>query len=457
MTKQPFAFPLLFIGSALAALLLFFSPIKGSIALGSGALLALAVFAVMQHKNMRLFPFLLMVGVVLGQFLRYQVSQDTSAALLPIDIIATLFTVSGFLFIAINRRPVTWTSSLTILVLFLLWMLVSLLFGLPDLNGREQTIALLYAIRFVIMCGSLLVLTTLVTKQVEAQTLYRALITTGLILAGLGFLQLVFFPDFAFMARYGWDPHEGRLLSTFFDPNFFGMFLVMIISLVFSQLLITPGRIVQLGSTTLFLLFALLLTFSRSSYLALLISLFIILFVRAWRLVFVGLLIVLIMGGSIPRVRDRVVGAFRVDDTSQDRLQSWRQTFVIIRDKPWTGVGYNAFGPAQVHYNLQKNLLSHASRGSDSSLLLVFATTGVIGLLLYLFFWIALWGQALFAYRFSGQPLIQSVSLALIGLVPSYLIHSQFVNGLFYPLLFIPFSFIMAILYWSLKPAPPSV
>jgi len=38
--------------------------------------------------------------------------------------------------------------------------------------------------------------------------------------------SLKFFPSFKDlrMNELGWDPHEGRLLSTWFDPNYVGIY-----------------------------------------------------------------------------------------------------------------------------------------------------------------------------------------------------------------------------------------
>ena len=72
----------------------------------------------------------------------------------------------------------------------------------------------------------------------------------------------------------GWDPHIGRLLSTWFDPNFIGGFLGFILSITIAlglyywkekrtKLALVLGIIGFIG------LIALYLTYSRSGYLTL--------------------------------------------------------------------------------------------------------------------------------------------------------------------------------------------
>lgn len=429
-------------------------PVKGIALVLLLATMAVGLLILWGYHKMSWFPFLILGATILGQLGRYQFSEDASSALLVIDWLTVLYAGLGALFVLLTGRRMRWSASYALLLLFVAWMALSLLLGSTMLSSNELTIAGLYAARFVAMVASIGITAALLTRPQDESQLWKALIATGLVLAVLGFIQLVLFPNFAFMARYGWDPHEGRLLSTFFDPNFFGMFLVMILSLILGAFFLLPQKRLTLGLISLPLVAALILTFSRSSYLAFLISLLIILTIRSWRLVFITLLVLFAVGASIPRVRNRVTGALTVDTTAQDRIQSWQETFVIIRARPWAGVGYNAFGPAQIQYNLKKNLTGRSSHGSDSSLLLTFATTGLVGLVLYLLFWLATWYEALLAYRFHSSPLTQSLGLALLGLIPAYLVHSQFVNGLYYPLLFVPFGLLLALLYYGLRSLP---
>jgi len=109
------------------------------------------------------------------------------------------------------------------------------------------------------------------------------------------------------------------------------------------------------------------------------------------------------------------------------------------------GVGYNAFGPAKVRYGFVQDLASQSSQGADSSLLLVLATTGVVGAGLYLGFWGFLFLEAYALWHTAKETFTRGLGLALLGIIPAYLVHSQFVNGLFYPLLFVPFALIAGV------------
>jgi len=98
--------------------------------------------------------------------------------------------------------------------------------------------------------------------------LNKTLLLSGVGLAILGLLQLIFFPNLEFLQNMGWDPHYFRTVSTFLDPNFAGAFFVLTLLLIGSDKKSTKPAI--LFFVTIYL--ALLTTFSRSSYLMFLTS-----------------------------------------------------------------------------------------------------------------------------------------------------------------------------------------
>ena len=105
------------------------------------------------------------------------------------------------------------------------------------------------------------------------------------------------------------------------------------------------------------------------------------------------------------------------------RIEDYRNTLIIINKAPLFGVGYNNMCIARGKFSDQANLNSHACSGSASSLLLVLATTGIVGFLI-------------FANLI--QKLIVSLTKNVYGLtflscLVALLVHSLFVNSLFYP------------------------
>ncbi|MBM4402620.1 MAG: O-antigen ligase family protein, partial [Candidatus Cloacimonetes bacterium] len=272
-------------------------------------------------------------------------------------------------------------------------------------------------------------------------TIIRMLLIAVSIFAIAGLIQFVFFPDFSKYIKHGWDPHYYRVLSTFFDPNFAGIFLTLGLLLLLS-LQITPNKLRQnkLLFTLYSLLFTLpiLLTFSRSTYLAFLVGVGILGLIKSRRLLFVLLLFSFSVFLFVPRARTRVSGAVNLDVTARARIENWQETLAIIKDNFLFGVGFNTFRYAQENYGYFRDARGvpqpsgHAGAGADSSFLFVLATTGIFGFFVYLILLFRLWliGRQKFHH---ADGLTKALGLTMVVSMPALVIHSQFVNSLFYP------------------------
>lgn len=117
---------------------------------------------------------------------------------------------------------------------------------------------------------------------------------------------------------------------------------------------------------------------------------------------------------AIPKNIDRIRSA-------QFRLNSWQQGAALFQEAPILGIGFNSYRYGLKEYRLATEdfLETHGASTNDSSLLFVAATTGVIGLIAYLFF------LATLVKNCRGGILIAAV----FGII----IQSFFANTLFYP------------------------
>lgn len=265
---------------------------------------------------------------------------------------------------------------------------------------------------------------------------YLALIMgTGVILAILGFAQLKIFPDFSFMAPEGWDPHIGRLLSTWFDPNFLAGYLAALTTIGVAMALGRPWRVARWWWSAVAIMgLALVLTYSRSGYLALVMGVGLVTAVRSRPLFLIGLLVAGAIVLFVPRVQERVIGIRSVDETAQLRIQSWDRALSIIDDYPLYGVGYNMYKYAQLHYGFLDDPTAHSATGSDSSLLTIWVTTGILGLLAYCWLYLTLLIEAWKTWRSKTiAPEWRNFGLGWMAALLALLVHGQFINGLFYP------------------------
>ena len=68
------------------------------------------------------------------------------------------------------------------------------------------------------------------------------------------------------------------------------------------------------------------------------------------------------------------------------RLKNYKETIVIWQNSPLFGVGYNNLCFARNKFIGEANYLSHSCSGSDSSILALIATTGILGFIFFIEF-----------------------------------------------------------------------
>lgn len=350
-------------------------------------------------------------GIAVGQLIKIPITPQSGVTILDLGVfILCLF---GFLkYSLILRKPPMFILAA---LLFTTVALISLIFTPLKLNASEYLVSFFYIIRFFFYILLGWFITSGALPQLKRNA-HKILLYSGVILAVLGLLQFVVFPNLEFLERYGWDPHYFRTVSTFLDPNFVGAFFVLTLIYLWDK-----------QRLLFFIVYlALVTTFSRGAYLMFFISSLSLLLIKKSKTILFGvtiLFILLLLSFyfytlliSQPRNIDRTQSA-------QYRLSTWQQGWQLFQLHPVLGVGFNTYQYALRNYNLadEKFIASHGSSGNDSSLLFVLATTGILGFISYLFFIFSLFKMS------HKRNLILIVGL--IGLLG----HSIFANSLFYP------------------------
>lgn len=385
-----------------------------------------------------LFPETILVAsigsIVIGQLIRIPIFGSDNSIILN-DILLPALIVCWTL-----RRlgSGTWKfSRMSIwipLLLTVLAMMVSILVNRSMYTSTEWLSGSLYAVRWLEYAGLFFITLDVASRPGKALWYRNLLIGAAAITAMLGFAQLYFFPDFSFMVPQGWDPHVGRLLSTWFDPNFLGGYLAMFSTIVLAQALLRPTKNWKWWALFAIFTIAELLTFSRSGYVGYVLGVGLVAFFRSRALLFVGLLVGISVIVLVPRVQERVIGIRSVDQTAQFRIVSWQNAATVIRDHPLFGVGYNHYKYTQVQYGFLKDTTEHSASGSDSSLLTIWVTTGFIGAIAYLWLYAALVWESIKTWqdkKLSAEW--RAFGLGVTAAMIAVFAHSQFVNGWFYP------------------------
>lgn len=358
-----------------------------------------------------------------------------------IDLFASISLLASFFYLLLNNKKflVPKNGFFTSLSIFLIIAVASSVLSLRFFPPPIVFSNLLFLIRFVVFAMfSLLVFNSIKNNQIN--NFLNLFLVIGFIFSFIGILQFFLFRDLAFLTKYGWDPHQSRIVSTLLDPNFTGYLLVCFSLVSLSRFLFTKKPL----NLALFSVFSisLILTFSRSAYIAFLVGITTIGILKSPKLIIFASIASLLVFLTIPKARERVMGALTLDETSQARIESWQKAILVFKSSPIIGVGFNNYRFAQQKlglYETETGLFTHSSSGSDSSLLFIAATTGIIGLTSYSFFLVVILLNLLKNARQSAIKLSSSASFIAL------LVHSQFVNSLFFPPIMLAYFFLIGL------------
>lgn len=248
--------------------------------------------------------------------------------------------------------PPLWQPGAVFLVCSFLSAFVSKDMAFSFMNWALQP--LMYALVY------LLIYTTVSTEKEKEKALY-AFLAGAVVTVMYGFFQYANAADMAAdMEAQSWvDPERfpllrRRMYSTLENPNLFGAYLLMIISILTAFTL--RERAVKKRTVfaviLLSLLLCLALTYSRGAWVSLAaIVLGLTLFYdKRFGLLF--LLVPVVLAFYHGQVVERFLSLFSGEDTSVDlRFALWESTMAMIEEHPLLGVGWGAYFLAYPDYN----------------------------------------------------------------------------------------------------------
>lgn len=362
-----------------------------------------------------------LISVIFGEFGNFPFG--ASSISVGITDLLAFFTI---VFLAVwkigIKKEISVPKEFKILIFFWAVSFISLIFS-THLEGG------LYLIRFIFYSALFLAGYQVVDEIKDSRDkIISAICISGLILSILGFLQLIIFPDFEFLSEFGYDPHKYRLASTFLDPNLLGSNLNLSLALSYYFYLKSKSKY-WLG-VCLTLALAVLLTFSRSAYLMLFVEVFIFGLLRARKLLAGIIVIFVLLYILLPNFNQRIRGAINIDKSAEARIISWRNGIELASKNIVFGIGFNNIRYYINEYNLiQTHSADGGNSGSgfDSSFLVIIATTGIIGLFTYGYFWFEIIKTLIKNLKSGG------IYLLTLCIIAGLFVNSQFINSLFYP------------------------
>ncbi|MEK7518166.1 MAG: O-antigen ligase family protein [Patescibacteria group bacterium] len=322
------------------------------------------------------------------------------------------------------------------ILIFIGVAVLSLTLNSPSLSLQQFIISGLYILRWIAYAFLFLLIKEYGIK--DKKRIQHAMLTTGVLFIIFGFIQFSYYNDLVNLFYLGWDEHKYRLFSTFLDPNFSGIFLVLFLLFIVGKRLEKQQKALTKIKLLLSVLFALaagalILTFSRGAFVMLFFSFavfFLLIGKKQWIIIMIG--IMLITGIVLSRrFYIESVNPFRTF-SSNARLISMGQALEMFYKHPVLGVGFNSYRYAQLRLGFRKQInieRSHADSGSDNSFLFILATTGIVGFTAYLSMLSAILLRVYRVFREKKSTYSAAVFSSIIGLC----VASIFTNALFFP------------------------
>ena len=361
-----------------------------------------------KKKIIKTLSYLYLILFPFGQLIRINVGFPIH----PIEV------VSVFSFIYLLRKnfkslPI-WIKNFSLVAIF------SYLLSFSFFSTENLITGGFYLVRLFGFAGLFMLFSKFIKLEGKKKTVNLLLGSLMSVLV-FGFIQYLFFPNLKPLEIFGWDDHLFRLTGTFFDPGFTG--LLLIFGLILSKYHKIQTSTLKRHLIPLFFILGILLTYSRASFLSLIIVLIYTLIRRSNYKKIAGVLVVFaFLIFLLPKPGGEGVNILRTASINS-RIENYVQTIEIIKEYPVFGVGFNNLCIARYKFLGDFRTNSNACSGSDSSLLLVLATTGVVGLFIFVHS----------MYKDVKNTKKGKYKSILIEMLIALFVSSLFVNSLFYP------------------------
>ena len=213
----------------------------------------------------------------------------------------------------------------------------------------------------------------------------------------------------------------GRVYGTFAHPNAFGFYLVILLVMGVAllphvSLSVRPLLLAVLWASA----FAIVLTFSRGSWFALIIGLFIVGTLQSPRIILLMLGVTAVVALTVPHITARLVDVQQESNVAGIegsslawRFGYWGTVIDLANDSPIIGIG-----PKMTQY------VTDSAKVPHNDYLRAYVETGVLGLIAYIAVVAALIHTARHALSWAPPGLAQGIAVGFAGCVASFLLFS---------------------------------
>lgn len=388
------------------------------------------------------------------------------AGILLLDVLLPFVTLGWLGWMVVTNQKLVrydlWLPTLS----FLFIAILSWILGGWELDTKAKIISGLHIVRWLCLGLWGWLICQFVCNKAGSKWLLFCLIGTYTVLLLFGYLQFYLVPDLSnYSTVGGYDPHIGRFLGTWMDPNFLGGVIGFTLPLLIGRWCEQSPQSREFGTEPLckierkglfsweqislsiliaLSLYGLFLTFSRSAYLAAGVGLLFFFLIKDIRIIFLGILLAAIGLATNERAQQRVMAlagtvtsivlqdTTEIDITASHRIVSWSKTWELFEKYPVLGIGYNTYRyRAEEEGIVDSQFFSAGS--ADSSLLTVLTTTGVVGFGAFAWW---LWRLVMRPWRVFRET-GNWVGVGFVAGILSLLVHCTFVNSLLFPLILV--------------------
>ncbi|MGD9569992.1 MAG: O-antigen ligase family protein [Sedimentibacter sp.] len=316
-----------------------------------------------------------------GSYISELSSRKLNIKLFLLLILSVVFIPAAYIFVAavFTESLVKGRVSLKPINKLHILVYAYLLIGL--LSSDYKLISCVYVIIMLLCLYSY----TIFKDSISINDIYKLrnlVFTVSLIVFLFGIMQY-FNPDFAMPSKWvdaGEYKLNKRIYSTFFNPNIFGFYINLII--IFATERLDLKKINLNNSVFLSGLICSILTFSRTSWLSLILALFVASLLDKKYIRYALIVSIAIFSA------DTLLGIGRADplkavgDSSfLYRLEVWKTSIEIIKDNFFSGIG---FGTLFMHVGEYSTVVSTKIEHSHNLYLQIFTETGILGFSIFI-------------------------------------------------------------------------
>ncbi len=259
-----------------------------------------------------------------------------------------------------------------------------------------------------------------------------------------GIYQLIVRSDFL----RGFPLYAGKMTASFQFPTNFGCYLTTILPIPIG--FIVQGTVDRktrfcLTALSIMLIVCLLFTRARGAWLGFIVGLFFVClfsrkkaFFKTLFIVAAFLIILVLFSPTMVKDQFKSFATLSSDTSTEDRIVMWETGWRMFKDRPFLGHGLGTFMNVFSGYkpkNYPWIVYAH------NCYLQIIAETGVVGLLIFLWFAFVLIKDTIFKLIKCGDKFLKAFLIGLIGGILAYLVHSFFDTNLY--------SLPLAVLFWA--------